>query len=376
MSRSEKINTSAQPTFGEPWWHGRLFLSLAVVLSLLLGHTVTDLVFDVSESGATQSLLNEGAPTQTVYTDNGKATANNAKAAVEAYLGFLSDGDAESATKMAGPRARGETAIFLSNAVFAQAVEHISEATVTEVEELPNHRFDVHFSYRLAATKHTSVVQLHRKVARWVFEPMVAPLPVHRGPEGEITGFSISGVNTTPASESLFVYDAYPAVYQVDPPAGGFFVGDSVETVVAVHGDFAEGEDRNVAAAEYAFEPSERAVQLVDEAASTFLDGCLSVAGLFGHVPSSWGERSCGQRQLEEYSNVTDLRVEVLRYPTAQPDHGWPNYYVTDGLLKLSFSARNNRSGSEEIYRISDLEINVDSYVAVARIHDDTVVLG
>lgn len=375
MNLRQQRSAAAFPQFHEPWLSGRLWMSVIIVLSLFLGYKAATLVFQVSGSAATQALLSSGTPTPRVYTDDGRATADNARGAVEAYLGFLADGDAESATKMAGPRAKGEDAIFLTNKVFSQAKEHISGVSVTSVDKLPAQTFDVHYSYTLAGTKHSVVMHLHRKTARWVFEPQVAALSVTPGRGAETTEFSISGVNTKVDNRQWATYDVYPAVYQIDAPTGGFFEGDSVVAAAWVDGDYKTFNLENQSETKYVFKASDKAKKLLQEATVKLLDDCLSFSKLFA-TPTTHGDwQYCRRQELEKYRDVSDVEIEVVRYPIAVPDARWPFHHAGGGMLNLSFKARERYSESNELQQITDLNIPISFSNCVAVLEDGKIVL-
>lgn len=367
MSAHQRSDTTFSPMFGRHLLQGPLVVALIVVIALFLGHRVVLSIFAVSSSNATQALLaaNPNETTPKVYTDNGEATAQNARAAVEAYLGFLADGDAESATQMAGPKLESNEGLFLSENVFSQAVEHISQPVVTKVEEQLEGRFDVHVSYTLAGDEHRAVLQLHRRAARWVFEPMIRRLPIEPTPGVAHLGFSIAGVNASERNDDASYYRhfyVYPAVYQLDPPVGGYFDGDPVNVVASVEGDLVSGRKFTDPTVDYSSSFSDKALEFVQAEIRRALDECVtSPSRMFGrtHADHSF---DCGHVALEYYSKVSNLEVEVVSYPSVDLTIGAPDYEVSGGLLKLSFTAFDQRFNSREPVQVADLEVGLSPH--------------
>lgn len=312
---------------------------------------------------ATVKLVDNGAAIPWAGPD--QVTEGGAKATVATYLGYLADGNATAANRMASREAEAGCDGFLSNAVFSSAKEHIAEVEITgAVKGDESNQYEVSFEYVLDGVDYAATINTEFSDAddRWVVEPATRKLefqPEHiMGHPGTL---NVSGVDVDQGPDTYCDFEAYPAVYELGPPSHGFVTAPKVNLLVS----YVSNDDDDVIAVgiDGSYTATERVTAALEEKLPALIDKCFTVADLFGT-----GDRSfeCPAPQFAySKTNVTDLTVEALEYPTVAVEKVYSNcvlYSAVGGRMKLSYSAIDVDAEAEGVQRYSDVEADIIKY--------------
>ncbi len=280
------------------------------------------------------------------------------ESAMKTYLGYIADGDAESAEKMVPTGLEGDEAAFLDPAVLKGATEFITDVKIGNSIKMGTDRFYVSYTYQLDGRSFDGNSEVYKKNGEWTLaKPVLASFSVG---VLEATNFRIGDIEA-PSANDLYSYSVYPGVYALETPKSGFYSGKSVSVVAG---------DDSYDSVDLKFTLSEKFGTEVQKAFNSWIDSCLTGGSFYGDDYSD----PCHFVSLTQYEGITNMKATVAEYPVFTVDGSSTSSYlssnVTGGKLQLDFDAVDRYDYKNKAVQHFSIQEDLPGYFSVSLVID------